>query len=633
MPKKTRKRGIRASRERLEMALLKAGIRTQAALAERMAEAEGLSSPPKDTVNRVFREEPVSPATLARIARILGIEVKHLCRETSAGTHSRPERTPTRQDSLLLVARDQDSLAFAEALRKDLTASRQTVILDPALRRDDEWGIDLARRHPVDAVVSVRSRNFGRYRSLQVFLYHRGRESLLWSDEENRATQAQRAQLLAGDCTATLLQALEGKSQALGSEQLEAREKCLLARQRLEQYQNESEVTQAQQLARSALRLEPELTLARSVLAEALLDDSWRSDTRSLLDEAERLLDEALKREPDHPHALSIRVRLLCARGRSSDAIDQARPLAESDETGPDLLIALAQAYLEDSQSENSRQQNPVDQARGLASRATEIEPDYWRHHLELGNILFLTGNPLDAQPAYEASIACRPTEVALINLGMIRVCMGRLEKAREHFEQARSLRPDSYLGHEYLGTIHFLQRRYGEAIRHYRKAIACFTESDALSIHQIWSNLGDACRLEGEKEAAVEAYLKTIEVIHHDRLQGLDNPGYRLAHYHAWFCLSQLDPARYEVDRLEAICNDLSSLLGQPLNPGGLARLSWLLYRQGDQENSHKALEAAVAICPGLSQHPDLSAVLQVSRPEPSTAAEERLSLPSAST
>ncbi|HHJ13817.1 MAG TPA: tetratricopeptide repeat protein, partial [Gammaproteobacteria bacterium] len=322
---------------------------------------------------------------------------------------------------------------------------------------------------------------------------------------------------------------------------------------------------------------------------------------------------------------------LLCARGRSSDAIDQARPLVESDETGPDLLIALAQAFLEDSQNENSRQQNPAEQARRLAARATEIEPDYWRHHLELGNILFLTGDPLDAQPAYEASIACRPTEVALVNLGMIRVCMGRLDKAREHFEQAHKLKPDAYLGHEYLGTIHFLQRRYGEAIRHYRKAIACFTESDALSIHQIWSSLGDACRLGGEKEAAIEAYLKTIEVIHHDRLQGLDNPGYRLAHYHAWFCLSQLDPARYEADRLEAICKDLPSLLEQPLHPGGLARLSWLLYRQGDLDRSREALKAAVAICPGLMQHPDLSAMLQVTRPEPSTAAESEPSLPSA--
>jgi Flp pilus assembly protein TadD len=71
---RVRRRGVRASRTKLARALTAAGFKTQAALAERIADLEGLESAPKDIVSRVFREQPVDPATLERIARALQTE-------------------------------------------------------------------------------------------------------------------------------------------------------------------------------------------------------------------------------------------------------------------------------------------------------------------------------------------------------------------------------------------------------------------------------------------------------------------------------------------------------------------------------------------------------------------------------
>jgi len=71
---RVRRRGVRASRIKLTKALTEAGLKTQAALAERIADLEGLSAAPKDIVNRVFREQPVDAATLERVARALGVE-------------------------------------------------------------------------------------------------------------------------------------------------------------------------------------------------------------------------------------------------------------------------------------------------------------------------------------------------------------------------------------------------------------------------------------------------------------------------------------------------------------------------------------------------------------------------------
>lgn len=74
MDARKRKRGIRASRGKLEAAMLAAGYQTQAELAKQMADDEGLAKPPKDLVNKVFREQAVSTLNLARVAKALGIE-------------------------------------------------------------------------------------------------------------------------------------------------------------------------------------------------------------------------------------------------------------------------------------------------------------------------------------------------------------------------------------------------------------------------------------------------------------------------------------------------------------------------------------------------------------------------------
>lgn len=68
-----RVRGVKASRSKLEKALLNAGIRSQAELAQLIADKEGLAMPPKDLVSRTFRQNNVSHNTIARIAQVLNI--------------------------------------------------------------------------------------------------------------------------------------------------------------------------------------------------------------------------------------------------------------------------------------------------------------------------------------------------------------------------------------------------------------------------------------------------------------------------------------------------------------------------------------------------------------------------------
>ncbi|MFK8032272.1 MAG: hypothetical protein AB8G18_18745 [Gammaproteobacteria bacterium] len=97
----SRKRGVRASREKLTQALVAKGLRTQTALAELIADLEELETAPVKMVNRVFAEASVDVQTLARVARALDVEAHTLYKsldETSPrenNTLPRPPGTPT----------------------------------------------------------------------------------------------------------------------------------------------------------------------------------------------------------------------------------------------------------------------------------------------------------------------------------------------------------------------------------------------------------------------------------------------------------------------------------------------------------------------------------------------------------
>ena len=75
-PAAQRRRGVRADRDRLVTALMRSSLKrkTQAAIAERIADLEELDTIPRDLVSRVFREQTVDAPSIARIAAALDVD-------------------------------------------------------------------------------------------------------------------------------------------------------------------------------------------------------------------------------------------------------------------------------------------------------------------------------------------------------------------------------------------------------------------------------------------------------------------------------------------------------------------------------------------------------------------------------
>ena len=130
-----RRRGVRASRAKLVHALTEAGFRTQAALAEHIADIEDLETPPKDVINRVFRELPVDPTTIERVARALGVDAHTLYKsadeEDPVGVDVESPQPPNKAWIIIVAATVVLAIAFAIGFRLDAPASIDDVDATP----------------------------------------------------------------------------------------------------------------------------------------------------------------------------------------------------------------------------------------------------------------------------------------------------------------------------------------------------------------------------------------------------------------------------------------------------------------------------------------------------------------------
>ncbi|MEL7449644.1 MAG: hypothetical protein AAFN78_10570 [Pseudomonadota bacterium] len=196
--RRTRKRGIRASREKLSRALAAAGLKTQAALAERIADLEQSTTPPRDLVSRAFRELPVDSLSLERVAVALGVEA-HTLYLTSKDPAPPAVTQPTAKAIAVLpflnLSRDDSTDYFCDGLTEELLNGLARV---PGLRvaghtssfsfkKTTEDPATIASRLGVDHIVEGSVRVAGQRARITAQLVNPDDGLTLWSQRYDRS--------------------------------------------------------------------------------------------------------------------------------------------------------------------------------------------------------------------------------------------------------------------------------------------------------------------------------------------------------------------------------------------------------------------------------------------------------------
>jgi len=653
-----RKRGVRASRAKLVHALTEAGLKTQAALAERIADIEELETVPKDVVNRVFRELPVDPTTVERVARALGVEAHTLYKTADEedprdyGIEPQPSRRPVYAIVAAIVvlgivlamqfwfgpkdnaAADPDSIssqaaipaldmgtatlavipfvedndsAFANALRNVLKLHFNVARPTADVLTQSRNPAEVAERLRTDVVIDGEFKQLGRLVAVRIYLYRGGVRQQIWADSVPSVALQESLPAIAAQTAVAVRQAvgLPVLENAVGHFPLApVQDDYLAGENHLDQPSNELNVKRAQSRFESALRKDANYARAHAGLCQTLLEEHWMDSEERALEDASLACGQALQLDRDDRVVAAAHAHFLRRTGRNDEATALYRQTIEQHPKDAATLAGLASSLLQ-AYRETADRELLLD-AKTAAATAADVDPHVWKPLFALATMEWFDGDVGAAIDASERAIERHENEYVLANLGSFYLCDGALEKARDAYDRARELNPQSYVGDEFLGQAHYFLGDFQLSAQLRQKAIDSVSSGNP-EIHEMWGNLGDSYRQSGATEKAIAAYLRAAEIAERDYLRGTVPVGDKAARAYYYTMLAGLEPGSVPESVLRNIDDEIDTIAAELVSASALRRMSQTHLQRGELDKARATLERATESCRGYALLPDL--------------------------
>jgi serine/threonine-protein kinase len=187
--------------------------------------------------------------------------------------------------------------------------------------------------------------------------------------------------------------------------------------------------------------------------------------------------------------------------GRADEAEQVLRELIRQQPDNPALYHNL---------SASLQAQQKYAAAEAACRKAIDLEPDYPEVYYNLGNALNHQQKYGEAAAAYRKAIDLKPDySEAHNNLASVLNSQQKYGEAEALLRRGLNLDPDSAHMHNNLGTALYGQQRYGEAAAAYRKAIDLNP-----GYGDAYHNLGSALSEQGKYADAEAAFRKTIDLL-----------------------------------------------------------------------------------------------------------------------
>lgn len=654
-----RRRGVRASPEKLQQALAESGLKTRIAVAERIADLEASASVPSGMVNRAFRGVPVDPQSLQRIARALDVEAHTLylasqeksmeAEDGSAGldvAESTPPCEPdaktgfrktarwifSRQAALIGIA----MLAFLGAGAWFAGALRQSGVIVEDTRPADG--------NPYATTVVITSNNQTRpdlesalaqalaahWRVLprpgdgdvdaQRWLSLPGVDKILEIDSRTEGRfvgirigvhqpdtmrivwRGAARRLADASEIAALMQRAAHQIVADDPKALlpaEALSRYLSGRSHLDQVRTELNLRRALTEFESAVRLAPAFGDAHAGVCEALVLDHVRTGHPARLSEAAHACARAHALDAQSLEARRAQAYLDRKRGELSRAIAGFREVLAASPSSTDAWRGLAEAHL--TRFGRGEGHDAWEEALAAAKQAVALEPRFWKTAFALARVHYYGGRLDEAVATARNAVALDANVLTLSNLGSFEYCRGNLDAARAAYERARREDAAAFVGQAQLGVVHYFRHDYERAVESFEEALELYREGGEAADHRLWGNYAHALRQSGRLDDAVSAYARATVLA-----QAALNDGDGRAHHAVY--LTFYDEMLY---RLTGPPNrrpsraDLDAL-ADTTDPIGQLYLSILYRLHGEKDTAEALKRRGASGCPGFALSPD---------------------------
>ncbi len=269
----------------------------------------------------------------------------------------------------------------------------------------------------------------------------------------------------------------------------------------LDQADNPSGPESAADNFRQAIRLHPELAIARAALSEALWQIYQRDLDPQILEQAEEQANLALQQDPDLPAAHVALARVLRSTGQVSASIE-ALEEALGDHPNPD------QAYRE--LAESYERIGELDEAKSYLKTATALNGSDWLNWNRLGALLAKLGSYGEARDAFQSAVNVAPDHIyrPLENLGTLYLFETDYDAAIKTYEKIPKPVPYALLATN-MGTAYFFQGDMEKAVDYFAMAVD-LDPKDA----GVRRNYGDVLLRLGDSPAAEAEYREAVALM-----------------------------------------------------------------------------------------------------------------------
>lgn len=325
------------------------------------------------------------------------------------------------------------------------------------------------------------------------------------------------------------------------------------------------------------------------------------------LDQAARLYQTVLAREPHHPDALHLLGVIAQQQGQPARAVDLIGRAIALNPSVAAFHGNLAEAY---------RALGQLDRAVGCCRTALRLSPNYPEAANSLGLALQAQGKVEEAVTQFRAALHLRPDFAMLHNnLANALRQQGDRAQALTHFRQAVQLDPPFAEAHSNLGQLLLELHQLPEALQHCRAAVRLRPQ-----FPEAHNNLGNVLREQGCLADARACYAEALR-LNPDLAMTCNNMAQALQEEHkledalAWYQQGlKLDPHSARIH-----CNLASALAEQENHEEARARYEIALRLAPDYPEARHGLgvvlhqqgrfeEAAARFREVLAQQPDFA-------------------------
>jgi tetratricopeptide (TPR) repeat protein len=356
-------------------------------------------------------------------------------------------------------------------------------------------------------------------------------------------------------------------------------------------YVRDGEAKKARPYFERVIRAAPESALGYAGLAEALLEDRYKSGDKTLEGKAVEAISKAEQLDPELAHVQLIAGRLFNASGQWEKAAAYFQRAAE---LGPDdahAFIQMGVAYF---------MLNDPHKSAAALQQAIKVQPHFYVPYDYAGWFEYEERNFAAAERHWLASVRLAPGKVrARVNLATLYFTKGRLEEAEKQIRESLNILPTAQSALAARADLYDRTGRHAEAIGSYEEAMKSETKT-----YKIWAGLGGAYRRAGRETDAIGAFRKGLEY----SLEGVSTHQREAervawcAYYHA--ALGENDQARTRAEQALSMNTPPQATL---------RKLLVLAYGQiRDIEAARRLLDGAPPdLLEELARSPDLAAAL----------------------